>query len=183
MVQVLILCVPGNVLQRVLSRQKLPNLYQVFPSVFGEDTHDLVYYSAKGVVELHRESVSDWGGFNLKVLIASCTANSNFILEFSETLRVASAPAPRRTRPAQRKTKPNLKPPNQRHFRDEAVACFMMLVYFSIIDSGAHTAGGLLLPVSTGELGLERTAANVQVGRRVWAGSFCSCSLWFPINT
>ena len=25
---------------RVLSRQKLPNLYQVFPSLFGEDTHD-----------------------------------------------------------------------------------------------------------------------------------------------
>ena len=29
--------------QRVLSRQKLPNLYQVFPSVFGEDTHDPIY--------------------------------------------------------------------------------------------------------------------------------------------
>ena len=41
--QVLIFYVPGNVLQRVLSRQKLPNLYQVFPSVFGEDTHDHIY--------------------------------------------------------------------------------------------------------------------------------------------
>ena len=30
-------------------------------------------------------------------------------------------------------------------------AGFMMLVYFSIIDSRAHTAGGLLLTVSTGE--------------------------------
>ena len=38
--QVLIFYVPGIVLQRVQSRQKLPNLYQVFPSVFGEDTHD-----------------------------------------------------------------------------------------------------------------------------------------------
>ena len=43
----------------------------------------------------HRESVSGWGGFSLGVLIASCTANSKFILEFSETLRVATAPAPR----------------------------------------------------------------------------------------
>ena len=33
--------------QRVLSRQKLPNLYQVFPSVFGEDTHDPIYCSMK----------------------------------------------------------------------------------------------------------------------------------------
>ena len=45
LVQVLILCVPGNVLQRVLSRQKLPTLYQVFPSVFGEDIHDPIYCS------------------------------------------------------------------------------------------------------------------------------------------
>ena len=35
--------------QRVLSRQKLPNLYQVFPSVFGEDTHDRIYCRAAGV--------------------------------------------------------------------------------------------------------------------------------------
>ena len=47
------------------------------------------------ILDVHRESVSGWGGFSLGVLIASCTANSNFILEFSETLRVATAPAPR----------------------------------------------------------------------------------------
>ena len=32
--------VRNNDLQRVLWRQKLPNLDQVFPSVFGEDIHD-----------------------------------------------------------------------------------------------------------------------------------------------
>ena len=33
-------CVRNNGLQRVLWRQKLLNLYQVFPSVSGEDTHE-----------------------------------------------------------------------------------------------------------------------------------------------
>ena len=44
---------------------------------------------------IHRESVSRSGGFGLGVLITSCAANSNFILEFSETLRVAAALSPR----------------------------------------------------------------------------------------